>query len=237
MNSKQLIWILEDDPSILFVYQDILNSLYDVQTFQNLDSFIASAKEDMADQLVAPDLLITDLKLNNDSFVDFLTSDQSVSLLTCPFIVVSGADDLEILRICFEEGASDYLTKPFTKNELLVKVERLLRHSVANEVGPPSSIDGIVFDPRTLSLRMGGSSPVILTAKQVQIYSILDRANGKPVARETLEKELWPDVTVSAKSLDVHIFHLRQKLKKLKLQISWHPELGYALVPFLSQAL
>ncbi|MEY4617048.1 MAG: hypothetical protein RJB66_2008, partial [Pseudomonadota bacterium] len=146
--------------------------------------------------------------------------------------IVSGLDDLDTLRTCFAEGANDFLTKPFQKNELLIKIERLL--SLASETPPGATTkafeEPILFDPKTFSLRRGNQEPVFLTIKQIQIYSLLQRAQGRPLSRKILESEIWPGISVSAKSLDVHLFHLRQKLTPLGIEILWNPTAGYSLI-------
>lgn len=232
--SEKSIWLLEDDPGNIFVYKDILELNNHLRVFDRLCSLIRSLREVRDGKLAPPDLLIADLIVGEKSFIDFLTSEESFELLTVPFVIVSSLDNLETLRLCFNEGATDYITKPFKKNELLVKIERLFTSPPALIVSQPFESDVVVFDPATLTLRKG-SVVVHLTAKQMQIYAILDRAKGRPIPRSALEEEIWTDVIVSAKSLDVHIFHLRQKLKKLGLQISNTAEAGYSITPIANK--
>lgn len=222
------IWILEDDPGAVFVYEDVLKLRYPIKIFRDLNSFVMALRECVMDKSKGPDLAITDLKVGEESFLDFLTSDESLELLYFPFIVVSSVDDVDVLRLCFDEGATDYLTKPFTKSELLVKVERLLKKQAPLLSVSESSQGKVTFDPSALSLKRGAAA-VQLTAKQLQIYAILEKAKGGAVTREEIEREIWGEVAVCSKSLDVHIFHLRQKLKVLNIQLSLVPNVGYCL--------
>lgn len=229
---KPHLWILEDDPSIAFMYKDILEKVYPIRLFQGLEAFKSGLLEVSATGAVQPSLVIADLRLGEESFLHFLMTRETAHLIPCPFIIVSGLDDLETLRACFAEGANDFLTKPFQKNELLIKIERIL--SLPSQPNPqPTAVapeDTLLFDPKTFSLRRGNQEPVFLTIKQIQIYTLLHRAEGRPLSRKILESEIWPGVSVSTKSLDVHLFHLRQKLQPLGVEIHWNPASGYSLI-------
>lgn len=227
MNTKKTIWVLEDDPSALFVYEDMLKIRYRIFTFNNLDSFIKVASN-INEQ---PDLLISDLRLGEQSFLDFLFSDKSIDILNFPFIVVSNIDDLDILRQCFNEGAVDYLTKPFMKNELLVKIERLLfsNQKIDKTLNIVNQED-LLFDPYRMTLKRLPNHEVRLTAKELQLYSILKETQKKHgyLSRHELAKSIWGDITVSPKSLDVHLYHLRKKLIQFNIQVECSDS-GYRL--------
>lgn len=234
MKSDKLLWILEDDPSAIFIYEDILKLRYQTEVFRTLDLFVEALK--IADGM--PDLLISDLRLGEQSFLDFLNSEESLELLKMPFIVVSGLDDVDVLRLCFKEGAVDYITKPFMKNELLVKIERLLqRSSDQMSIGQVSSassfLDGvIVLDPYAQTLKRSPDVIVNLTSKELLIYSLLNTATqkGESISRRELTELIWGSLSVSSKSLDVHLFHLRKKLKVLCIQLVYKDGCGYSLV-------
>jgi DNA-binding response OmpR family regulator len=228
LKSNKIIWIIEDDPSSIFVYEDILTLRYQLKIFKELKPFI----EELKNPNSAPDLLISDLRLGADSFLDFLTSEDSLKYLTVPFIVVSGIDDLDVLQLCFNEGAIDYLTKPFAKTELLVKINRLLNRNTSQESLPSLfAEDEILLDPYTLTLTRRPDMVISLTLKELQIYSLLSRANQKSnfLSRTELIQEIWRDTHVSAKSLDVHIYHLRKKLQLLNIQLVYLENQGYSL--------
>ncbi|MEY4617793.1 MAG: hypothetical protein RJB66_2753, partial [Pseudomonadota bacterium] len=72
MIEKPHLWILEDDPSIAFIYRDILEKLYPLSLFQNLEAFKNSLIEASDNSSVQPSLVIADLKLGEESFLQFL---------------------------------------------------------------------------------------------------------------------------------------------------------------------
>ncbi|MEW6055684.1 MAG: response regulator [Bdellovibrionota bacterium] len=121
--SERSIWILEDDSGCRFVYEQILGIRHKVRFFQTLVEFEFALSEG---QKSLPELVLADVVLEDGSFLHFLNHSQKKELLSIPFIVVSSIDDIDALRFCFNEGAVDYLVKPFQKSELIVKVERIL---------------------------------------------------------------------------------------------------------------
>ncbi len=115
-NASKKIWVLEDDPGCLFVYQDMLDQSYKTSYYDQLSSFSDALKNDST----RPDLIVADLTLKDGCFLNFLSSVEEKKLLNTPFIVVSASTDIDALRFCFDEGALDYLTKPFKKTEYIV---------------------------------------------------------------------------------------------------------------------
>lgn len=212
--NNPLIWILEDSESSQFVYEETLESRFQLHFFNTIAAF---RKESSARQ-TTPQLLLADLRLEDGNFLDFLGTGDAQDLVRCPFMIVSSLDDLDVLRACFQEGALDYLTKPFTRNELIAKIERVL-----NQQGE------INLDPASFRLKRNGENLPSLTPKELQIFSLLQRAKGAPVPRQKLTAEIWGDTQVSSKSLDVHLFHLRKKLARAGFEIAFEAQKGFVL--------
>lgn len=221
--ASKSLWILEDDPEACFVYQQMFVKHPGTRYFENLATLDEAFRQCAESERGWPQLLIADLWLPDGSFLDYLGSDHAFRLLKMPFLVVSGCDDEAVLRACFEEGAIDFLIKPFKKAELRVKVDRLL--APASRKGRSADYE---FDPERLTVTHGGQS-VELTARELQIFSILHRSNPKPVKRKELEDGVWKGAAVSNKVLDVHLFHLRRKLEPLRLRIEFSAPDGYRL--------
>ncbi len=217
MKQPKSVWILEDDPGLCFIYREILETRYALDFHNSLASFIRESHEKSAD------LLIADLRLTDGNFLDFLKKrTSSKNAFKWEFIVVSSIDDLDVLRACFEHGASDYLTKPFTRNELIVKTERIFERLEKRT---------LLFKIDTVRSKLKGPNDVEiqLTAKELQIFIILFDSGGRPVLRNKILKDIWGDINVTPKTLDVHLFHLRKKLSPLFLEIHYHGKEGYSL--------
>lgn len=146
MKNTKSIWIVEDDAGSQFVYNEILGFRYRLQMFNNLQKF----RDAWNNGERKPDLMIVDLHLPDESFLSFLQSEGAKEMKrSTPFIVVSSLDDLDALRICYEEGAVEFISKPFAKSELVVKVERSLAALKDAKRGVPKAIE---LDPTSFTL-------------------------------------------------------------------------------------
>lgn len=200
---KANVWILEDDPECVFIYDELLSPLFSTRTFASFSEFQATfTSSTLKNQ--SPHLLIIDLNLKDGYFLDKLRDKESDALLKTPFIIVSADDTLDTLRTCFAKGALDYLTKPFRKNELLAKVEHALylASKTQNQKSLPLN-----------QLRDG------LTKKELYILETFLKSPNCIASRIDLENSLWRGVTVHSKALDVHMYNLRKKLLDLDVKI------------------
>jgi DNA-binding response OmpR family regulator len=203
-NNKQFphIWILEDDKGCQFVYEQILKKDFQTTYFDNIKKFKESFDKSVKSSRVEkPTLVIADLMLNDGNFLSYLTNEFHDRLGDeVPFIIVSSDDDIESLRLCFKEGANDYMTKPFKKNELLVKVETILRNKnrFGRAVKPEITIDGQVIDG--------------LTIKQQKLLNLFLGVDSRKIDRDLILTKIWSDTIVHPKTIDVHLYNLRRKL-------------------------
>ncbi len=234
-DTKKNIWVVEDDAGLQFVYGEILGFRYNLTFFGTLEKFRAALKE-RADTST-PDLLIMDLRLPDGSFLDLLMEADSPKLFSMPFLVVSSMDDLDALRICFEEGAIDYITKPFGKSELIVKIERIFlrppearvfHREHSNETGAMGQ--EILLDPVTLTVRRGTLQSSPLTSKEFQILSVLKNAPQNALPRDQIVDRVWQKTKVTGKTLDVHLFNLRKKLVGLRVELVFQPPQSFRLL-------
>jgi len=214
------VWILEDDPGCQFIYRECLDQKYELVIFESLEAFSNQI------QKTRPDLLLVDLKLKDGNFLNYLRSDASHQIAQNDFIVISSSEDIEILRTCFEHGASDYLTKPFTRSELTVKIERLLSSSFHSE---SVQFDGLLLEPVKGLIKEGFKKEVQLTLKEMQLFSVLCQSKSTGITRDEVYRIVWKDLKISPKTFDVHLVHLRRKLAAFGVKVLYDPEEGYRL--------
>ncbi|HEY9177520.1 MAG TPA: response regulator transcription factor [Flavipsychrobacter sp.] len=120
----------------------------------------------------------------------------------------------------FEHGCDDYITKPFSTQELYMRVNAILRrsqqHNSTNSGGEKTGIYHIgryLFDYTTMSLEIGGRTEK-LSAKECELIYMLASNINTLVNREIILKKVWGnDDYFSAKSMDVYISKVRKKLK------------------------
>lgn len=204
------IWVLEDDPGIQFLYQEILELAYDISIFgtvREFDTAISSGSD-------APDLVIADLRLPDANFLSLLKPNETRTWTNfIPYMVVSSLDDMDAIRTCFDNGACDYIYKPFGKNELLLKIERIL---VEKNVRKP--LESLSIDSKTFKVSNGTAS-VALTTKEFQIISLIYNSKSLTVCRTDLMNKIWNKSDTGSKTLDVHLHNLRRKIQPLGLKI------------------
>ena len=170
------------------------------------------------------DLLILDVNLPDGSGFDLLqevrrTSDLPVILLT--------ANDLEMDIVSgLEQGANDYITKPFRPLEMIARVKSQLRryqkynpaHSDTGETSSAASEDNLVCGSLTMNIKAHtcflGETPLVLTPTEFSILRILLENTGNVVSSEDLFHKIWQDeyYSKSNNTITVHIRHLREKM-------------------------
>lgn len=206
MLKNELIWIIDSETASVELYKQTLGLQYGVQAFSSLDAFKKALAELNDSQ---PSLILADPAKIEGSFADLFACDESTTnrLQTMPaFIIVSQIDDLDLMRFYLKIGARDYILKPVRPNELVAKVEKSLAHISNSEV-------------RLLRNDLDGVPVGDLTFREHQMLTIFLSRLDRCVSREALFSAIWSKVTVNRKTLDVHLFNLRRKIRPLGYDI------------------
>jgi two-component system, OmpR family, response regulator len=129
-----------------------------------------------------------------------------------------------------DEGADDYLVKPFDFAELLARMRALLRRPPAVHQ-PELAVGDLRFDPATRQVRVGDLQPV-LTATEFGILELLVRKSPAVVARRSIALNVWDDEAdaMGSNTIDVHLARLRAKLASGMVRIETVRGVGYRLV-------
>jgi len=160
-----------------------------------------------------PDLVVLDLALPDRSGIEVCR--ELRSWMTAPILILSvranEADKIEAL----DEGADDYLTKPFSAGELLARIRALLRRAAALTSPPPVVKTGdleIDIARRRVAVR---GEEVALTPTEFDILAYLARNADLVVTQKMILQEVWgPEWVEDAQTLRVHVSHLRKKLER-----------------------
>ena len=198
-----MIWILEDDPGCQIVYKETLDLVYRTAYFSRLEEFskaVDTVGTDAAPEMELPQLIVADLKLEDGYFTDYL-EERGESSLPCPFFVVSTYDNLDLFRWCSQRGSMDFLVKPFKKNELLFKLERIFDSSSADRV-----------------LKFIKRNQIQLTSRENQILKLF-LSRDRAVSHEEIVREVWRGVSIHENNVNVQISRLRDKLDKSPYKI------------------
>jgi DNA-binding response OmpR family regulator len=129
-----------------------------------------------------------------------------------PVIMLTAKGDETDRVVGLELGADDYLPKPFSPRELLARLRAVVRRTQAREVRQRLSVSGVSVDLESRRVERGGAA-VELTGLEFDVLVALIQRAGRVVPRSALlELAGRNDVTVSDRTVDVHVSHLRKKL-------------------------
>ena len=202
--------LVVDDEDLLVkgIRFNLQNDGYEIITGSNGLEAVERVRAD------APDLVILDVMMPE---MDGLTACREIrSFSNVPVILLTAkAEDMDKL-IGFDQGADDYLTKPFNILELKARVRALLRRAGAQnkEETQTLTIGSITLD---LDARNAYRSGVIadLTAKEFDVIEFLMRNPNRVYSREALLDTIWAyEYRSDIRTVDVHIRRLREKLEE-----------------------
>ena len=131
-----------------------------------------------------------------------------------PIIMLTARDDVMDKVTGFQTGADDYVSKPFAIEELLARIEALLRRVNANKpIANKLEFNDISIDMDARIVIQDGEE-INLTTKEYELLVELMKNNNKVLSRESLLENIWGyDYEAETNVIDVYIRHLRSKLK------------------------
>lgn len=131
-----------------------------------------------------------------------------------PVIILTARDTLPERVAGLEEGADDYLTKPFAFAELLARIHARLRNVAQQSDEEVLRVGTLEIDRLHRQVRRAGRE-VELTAREFDMLALLAQWRGQPVSRDLLAREVWKvnrRLTPLDNVIDVHLSHLREKI-------------------------
>jgi DNA-binding response OmpR family regulator len=199
------ILLIEDDPQLgRALLHALADSAYDTTWAQNMED---------GDLLLCThrfDGVLLDLGLPDGSGLDVLKRMRRRDDRT-PVLILTARDSVEDRVRGLDEGADDYLPKPFAVPELLSRVRALLRRS-AGFASREWKIRDLCLDPQTRSLTRGGVA-VHLSPREFQVFLALARMAGRVVSRGQLEEAISKmGAEPESNAIEVHVHHLRRKI-------------------------
>ncbi len=206
---KPKILVVEDEPDALeLIAFNLKNAGLEVVTAENGEAALQLARAHL------PDLILLDLMLPEVDGLEvckILRRDSATSAIPIIMVTARAAEMDRVLGL--ELGADEYVTKPFSPRELVLRVKNLLRRRQATETKTDRITAGdLVIDiPRHLVTVQG--RPVELTATEFRLLSVLAQRRGRVQSREQLLRDVWNyESLIDTRTVDTHMRRLREKL-------------------------
>ena len=159
------------------------------------------------------DVIIIDYTLPDITGVEVCRKVRAVGIQT-PIIMLTGNAEVGNKIAAFKQGVDDYVVKPFSIEELRLRIEALLRRSLHSQQNGVLSVDGVTLDlAKRLVTREG--TPINLQRKELDLLEYLMRNAGKVVSRAMILDHIWDSSRESMTNVvDVHIKYLRDRLDR-----------------------
>ncbi len=221
--SKNHILVIDDDTRLRGLLQKYLsNNDFEVSEAANAEEALSLI------QLFSFDLLVMDVMMpGKDGYT--LTKQLRETDYDTPILMLTAMGDIDNRITGLENGADDYLTKPFEPKELLLRIHNILRRAQSKK-----QLESISFGPYTYKMITGillkEDDPVSLTTAEQELLRALAQKPNQTLSREELADLLKTD---NIRTIDVQITRLRKKIEsdiKNPLYIQTVRGQGYSLV-------
>ena len=219
-----LIYIVEDDSNIREIETIALrNSGYQVQSFETGKEFFRKVEERM------PDLVLLDVMLPDQSGYDIVKKiRQTPAIKKLPVIMVTAkTSEIDMIK-GLDDGADDYIKKPFSIMELISRVKAMLRRTSSEDV-KQLRLDELCLDHERHTVWLGDKN-IELTFKEYELLRLLMKNVGVVMTRENIMIHVWgTDFEGESRTVDMHIKTLRQKLAEMGTRIKTVRNVGYVI--------
>ncbi|MBD3841112.1 MAG: response regulator transcription factor [Campylobacterales bacterium] len=201
------ILVVEDDPKISsFLQKGLKEESYSV------DVSLDGEEAFYLIQNVQYDLILLDVMIPIINGVDLCKKIRLNNILT-PIIMLTAKSSIEDKVTGLNEGANDYITKPFSFDELLARIKVQLR-TKANSVNNVLQLDDLVLNTNTKEVKRGDKI-IVLTSKEYSLLEFFMRNPNSIISESMINESLWDmDSETFSNIINVYIYRLRNKIDK-----------------------
>ncbi len=202
------VLLVEDDPKISAFVKIGLEShdfMVDIAYDSTIGTKLALTKKH--------DIIILDVVIPGISGFELCKRIRNENIHT-PVIMLTSLDSVDDKLTGFESGADDYLTKPFSFQELMARIKALIRRTSETKVSPVLKVADLEVDTVALKIKRGNKE-ITLTATEYKILELLMSNKGKVFDRILIAENIWGySFNSGTNVIDVHINSLRKKIDK-----------------------
>ena len=225
MNNRIKILLAEDEPSLGQIIKESLET-------RNFEVLLCVDGEQAYKTYIAekPLLLVLDVMMpKKDGFT--LAKEIRQEDPEIPIIFLTAKSQTKDVVKGFNIGGNDYLKKPFSMEELIVRINALLNRNNAENINNPIQLGNYIFNLKKQTLQTGSMTEALTHREAHLLYHLIKNKN-QVLERPFILKKLWGDDDFfNARSMDVFISKLRKKLKKdSSIQIINVRGYGYKLI-------
>ncbi|HZG56857.1 response regulator transcription factor [Paenibacillus sp.] len=208
---KRKVLVVDDEPSISMLIEfNVKLAGYDVQCVYDGEAVFSVLPT------FRPDVIVLDLMLPKMDGIEVCRRLRSEGNMV-PIIMLTALQDLSDKIAGLDNGADDYMTKPFSPQELLSRIQAILRRSFASpalQTNDPIEHGAIVVHPEQRQATLAGE-PIDLTPKEFDLLLFMMKHAGKVLSRQQLLHGVWDyHFLGDTRIVDVHISHLRDKIER-----------------------
>ena len=227
MTTNPTILVVDDEPdAVELVEFNLKANGYDVVTATDGEEALEKARA------IIPDLIVLDLMLpevDGTEVCKILRRDQRTQAIPIIMLTAKAAEIDRVLGL--ELGADDYVTKPFSPRELVLRVKKLLRNLSSTE----EKLDRIewkelMVDVPRHEVRVKGKA-VDLTATEFKLLTTLAQRRGRVQSRDQLLHDVWEyENVIDTRTVDTHMRRLREKLGPAAKYLDTVRGVGYRFI-------
>lgn len=220
---RKRILIIDDEEDLCEILQ------YNLNNEGYYTEIALSAEDALKKPLDSFDLILLDVMMGSMSGFKFADKVKKEMKIDIPVIFLTAKDTENDILTGFSVGADDYISKPFSVNELTARVRAVLKRSYTDKISNKSLLQFNGIDLDTVRKRLIiNNERVELTKKEYEILKLLLENQAKVFSREDLLMRIWgQDVIVTERTVDVNITRLRTKLGQFGSSLKNKTGYGY----------
>jgi two-component system phosphate regulon response regulator PhoB len=222
---KPVILIVEDEPSIVELVMFTLKEA-------GWDSVAVNNATDAWEFLKSrqPHMILLDWMLPDQTGLRFLAkirADRQFNELPVIMLTAKSMEEDKIAGL--DQGADDYITKPFSPRELTARIKALLRRKTPEHAQSQMSAGSVSLDPVSCTVAIGGSK-IDIGHAEFKLLKFFLAHQDRVFSRSQLLDKVWGDhVMIEERTVDVHVLRLRKALKEAEHLIKTVRSVGYML--------
>jgi two-component system phosphate regulon response regulator PhoB len=221
---KAKILVVDDEPDALEILGFKLKEAGYAPVFAKDGARALTAARDERPALIVLDLMLP--AVDGLEVCKILRRDPATSMIPIIMLTARAAEMDRVIGL--ELGADDYVTKPFSPRELVLRIKKLLgRAKAAEEPVAQLRMGELEIDVSRHAVKISGQ-PVTLTATEFKLLEILARRRGRVQTRERLLLDVWGyDSPIESRTVDTHMRRLREKIGPVAERLETIRGVGY----------